>query len=80
LINEISKTGLHFPFSAWKCGHGWDDEKEGRPCPACKGFCFSCGSNALPLDEETGNCLKCQDIFDSDYEDFIERSLSYLTM
>jgi hypothetical protein len=69
---EKNYIQIHFPFSPWKCGHGWDEEKEGKSCPACDGFCLSCNSDNFPLDEETGNCLICQDVFDSDYEFYKE--------
>lgn len=71
-MKTLTSTGLQFPFSPWTCAHGWDDEKEGKPCPACHGFCLSCGKNSVPLDKETGNCLICQDVFDSDYEFYKE--------
>jgi len=59
---------LHFPFTPWTCNHGWDEEKEGKPCPACQGYCFSCGDNHRPLDPETGFCPVCEDVFESDFE------------
>lgn len=71
---DVKCFGVHLPFAPWKCGHGWDDEKEGKPCPACNGYCLSCGENKYKLDHETGLCLVCQDVFDSDYEFYKESS------
>ena len=76
-MKTLNKPELHFPFSPWKCAHGWDDEKEGKPCPACHGICLSCGENTQPLDTETGFCPTCQDVFDSDYEFFKETNESH---
>ena len=71
-MKTLNCVGLPVPLSPWGCVHGWDEEKEGQPCPACEGVCFSCGMKNGVLDEETGNCLVCQDSFDSDYEFFKE--------
>ncbi len=69
---EIKKVEIHLPFSPWKCNHGWDEEKEAKPCPACNGFCMSCGEKIFPLDPETGFCLICEDVFEADYQFYKE--------
>ena len=71
-MKTFNCVGLPMPFDPWTCAHGWDPEIEGKPCLACQGICFSCGRKSIPLDEETGNCLWCQDVFDSDYEFYKE--------
>ena len=68
--NTQTEVKIHFPFSPWKCAHGWDDEKEGKTCPACNGVCISCGENSYPLDSETGFCPTCEDIFESGFPFF----------
>jgi hypothetical protein len=50
------------------CYHGWNEESEGRPCPTCAGYCSNCGRWGMILDWQTGNCLECQEVFDSDYQ------------